>query len=62
MHHTCHIVLLVCLLRAAAPAQLHAQFNTKQDKVWIFGPNAGIDFTSGTAVPLYWSPSGNYCL
>lgn len=52
MPHTGKSLALICFLMAIIPACLHAQFHTKQNKVWIFGRNAGINFTSGTAVPI----------
>lgn len=44
----------LCLLLALliSPALLHAQ---KQYNIWFFGRNAGLDFTSGTPVPLFGS-------
>lgn len=44
------LILLVIFL--ALTTQLHAQYNTNQNKVWAFGFHAGLDFNSGVPVPI----------
>ncbi len=44
------ILLFYCLLLVQAVAC--AQYNIKENNVWIFGQRAGLDFNSGTAVPV----------
>lgn len=36
-----------------------AQYNLKENNVWAFGYHAGLDFSSGTAVPILTAISGN---
>ena len=43
------VLILSCFI---IPQCLHAQYNTPQNKVWTFGFDAGIDFTSGTPIPF----------
>ena len=43
------VLILLCFI---IPQCLHAQYNTPQNKVWTFGFDAGIDFTSGTPIPF----------
>lgn len=40
---------LICLISFTA----HAQYFTNQNKVWVFGGWAGLDFNSGSPVPIH---------
>jgi hypothetical protein len=44
------ILFLIILLYVVADS--NAQYYTNRNKVWAFGLNAGIDFTSGSPVPI----------
>jgi gliding motility-associated-like protein len=42
-----YILIAVC-----CPSLAHAQYNAPQNKVWVFGVRAGLDFNSGNPVPI----------
>jgi hypothetical protein len=44
------IVLFIVLLLPGV--MMHAQYNLKQNNVWAFGSHYGLDFNSGTPVPI----------
>lgn len=48
---TCiRMITLSAVLLIAPP--LYAQYNAPQNKIWIFGLNAGLDFNSGNPLPV----------
>lgn len=52
--------LTLCLLLTILFKCSYAQYDIKENSVWIFGTNAGIDFRSGTAVPIQSSFGGDF--
>jgi len=42
------ILMLHCMLTSA----LHAQYNLPENRIWAFGSNAGLDFSTGNPVPV----------
>jgi hypothetical protein len=44
--------VLLLLLLANVHCTVHAQFYTKQNKIWKFGRNTGISFATGVPVPV----------
>jgi gliding motility-associated-like protein len=56
------IFILCCFIM---PLGLHAQYYLNQNKVWVFGNFAGLDFASGTPVPISKHsliPDGTVCV
>lgn len=44
------IIILISLLIFSFQAKTFCQYNSNQNKIWVFGSNAGLNFTSGSPV------------
>src|SRR5580765_3875621 len=45
-------LLLLFLLIFLSIAELYGQYNTNQNKVWVFGTRAGLNFNTGSPVAI----------
>ncbi len=50
MPFTKKFIALLSLMLVAIPGFLHAQYNIKQNRAWIFGRNTGVSFATGSPV------------
>ncbi len=52
MTRSIHKTILILISLLLGKQYTYAQYNTPQNRVWIFGRNAGLNFNSGSPVPV----------